>query len=144
MIVPSPRMRTQCSRRPTPWRVRSLNTCPQKRSCITCPRNLIYWHDARAPTPVARERERQGEERERGKRKRERERERLDNRREIEVPVARFRGRNCRDMHRARLRIDRPYLENAPAGFCPPGTEREFFISNVTRISLDLTSQKFR
>lgn len=24
------------------WCVRSLNTCPQKRSCITCLRNLIY------------------------------------------------------------------------------------------------------
>lgn len=27
-------------------RVRSSNTCPQKRSCITCLRNLIYWHGA--------------------------------------------------------------------------------------------------
>lgn len=47
------------------WRARSLNTCPQKRSCITCLRNLIYWHDARALTRCAREREREME-RERG------------------------------------------------------------------------------
>lgn len=108
----SPRMRTQCIRRPTPWRVRSLNTCPQKRSCITCLRNLIYWRGALSLVVCVSMCDRMRKEGRREKsestakieqREKAVERKRLETIDEkLKCSAARFRGRNCRDMHRAR------------------------------------------